>query len=483
MLSCGEMIFKRASELVGSHVGDTEAKMNALFDSAAGKVILIDEAYNLVSEGNVEGPKALNVLVERIQNADDFAVVLCGYTDEMTRMLDEQGNTGLSRRFDESNRFLFEDYTKEQLFEILMLKVHGKYILSSDVALRAIESEVEPCRPKRGFGNAGLIDDLLKKAALNFNGRSDGNRQGGLPVLIESDLISLKKAPELRFPQQEIDDYFKDLEVTLNEEKGKKDFKMAKFIEKRVQNWRFVGPAGTGKTSTAQAFAQRLYELGIFSRREAIVLKASEACAGWLGQTALKVNEMLQKARGGVLVFDEAYALLPKSPHDSFKIEALEQLLAALDTEACKGQMCVILTGYKKEISQLLAYNQGLPRRFMKELDIPPWTPAQCTAFLRSIFDGKGEEPPKLPQELDGVISDCFSDLQGYSDFSNAGDVKDAVVNAVENLWAKRAKKVVPGQKVQSHSAFKSCNQNDCRSAKSRTSTYHVKTSSKRLKN
>jgi SpoVK/Ycf46/Vps4 family AAA+-type ATPase len=450
MLSDGDFVSKGASELVGSAVGDTEKKVNQLFDSNAGKVILIDEAYNLIKEGNLYGPIVLDMLVERMQNSDDFAVLLCGYKDDMIRMLDEQGNAGLSRRFDTSNRFLFEDYTKEQLLEIMMLQSQGKYVLSRDLALKAIESEVEPCRPKRGFGNADLINGLLIKAGLNFDSRRGGQQQAGLPVLHELDLISPKEAPESRFSQEKMDAYFTNLEFSLNEEKAnpKIHFKMAKFIEKHVQNWRFVGPAGTGKTSTAQAFAQRLYELGIFGRREAIVLKASEACAGFQGQTALKVNEMLQKARGGVLVFDEAYALLPKSPHDSFKMEVLEQLLAALDTEACKGQMCVILTGYKKEISELLAYNQGLPRRFMKELDIPPWTPAQCTAFLRSIFDGQGEEPPILPQQLDDVVMECFSELQGYSDFSNAGDVKDAVFNAVERIWAMRAKKVVPGQKV-----------------------------------
>jgi hypothetical protein len=466
MLSSGELLQVPASQLVGSVVGETDKRVNALFDSAAGKVILIDEAYNLAK--GMYGPVALGIFVERIQNVDDFAVLLCGYTDDMKRMLDEQGNSGLSSRFDELNRFLFEDYTKEQLLEVMMRKIQGKFILDRDLAQRVIESEIEPRRPKRGFGNARLIDGLLIKAALNFDSRPDGQKQAGLPVLHELDLISPKEAPELRFPQPEMDAYFKELELSLNDEKGKKDFKIAIFIEKKVQNWRFVGPAGTGKTSTTQAFAQRLYELGIFGRREAIVIKASEACAGVTGRTALKVNEILQKARGGVLVFDEAYALLPKTHHDTFKMEALEQLLAALDSEACKGQMCVILTGYKKEISELLAYNEGFERRFLNELHIPPWTPAQCTAFLRSIFDGKGEEPPKLPQELDGVISDCFSDLQGYSNFSNAGDVKDAVVNAVENLWAMRAKKVVPGQKVQSHAAFKNCNQSHgFRSAKS----------------
>jgi SpoVK/Ycf46/Vps4 family AAA+-type ATPase len=448
MLSDGNYVSKGASELVGSAAGETEKKVNQFFDSNAGKVILIDEAYNLIKEGNLYGPIVLDMLVERMQNSDDFAVLLCGYKDDMIRMLDEQGNAGLSRRFDPSNRFLFEDYTKEQLLEIMMLQSQGKYVLSRDLALKAIESEVEPCRPKRGFGNADLINGLLIKAGLNFDSRRGGQKQAGLPVLHELDLISPKKAPELRFPQKEMDDYFNDLEFLLNEEKEKKDFKMTAFIEEHVQNWTFVGPAGTGKTSTAQAFARRLHDLGIFGLRDAIVVKASDACAGFLGQTTIKIAEMLQKARGGVLVFDEAYALRPKTEFDSFKIEVLEQLVANLDSDACRGQMCVILTGYKNEISQLLAYNQGLPRRFMRKLHIPQWTPAQCAAFLRSIFDAKENEPPYLPQELDAFIEQCFGELQSYSDFSSAGDVKDAVFGSVKRIWAKRAKKVVPGQKV-----------------------------------
>jgi DNA polymerase III delta prime subunit len=98
---------------------------------------------------------------------------------------------------------------------------------------------------------------------------------------------------------------------------------MAKFIEENVPNWTFVGPAGRGKTSTAQAFAQRLYELGIFGRREAIVLLASAACAGFVGQTQIKVAESLQNACGGVLVFDEAYDILPEGSGGSFKKKVL----------------------------------------------------------------------------------------------------------------------------------------------------------------
>lgn len=481
MLSSGEVLQVPASQLVGSVVGETEKRVNALFDSAAGKVILIDEAYNL-SKG-AYGPIALGIFVERIQNVDDFAVLMCGYTGPMTEMLDQKDNEGLSSRFDPFNRFLFEDYTKEQLLEVMMRKIQGKYILERDLALRAIESEIEPLRPERGFGNARLIDGLLIKAGLNFDNRPDGRKQAGLPVLQELDLISPKEAPELRFPQPEMDAYFEELELLLNDEKDKKDFKMAKFIEENVQNWTFVGPAGTGKTSTAQAFAQRLYELGIFGRREAIVLLASEACAGFVGQTQIKVAELLQNACGGVLVFDEAYDLLPEGSGGSFKKEVLNFLVASLESPKCLGQMCVILTGYKHQISQLLEFNEGFASRFMKQLDIPPWTPAQCTAFLRSIFDGKGEEPPKLPHELDDVLLDCFSDLQGYSAFSSARDVKKGVFIALKSIWTKRAKKVVPGQKVQSHSAFKSCNENDFRSAKSRTSTFHARTSSERSRN
>jgi SpoVK/Ycf46/Vps4 family AAA+-type ATPase len=250
-----------------------------------------------------------------------------------------------------------------------------------------------------------------------------------------------------------MDQLLVDLEFTLNEEKETKklEFKMSAFIEEHVQNWRFVGPAGTGKTSTAQAFALRLHDLGVFGRREAIVVKASEACAGFVGQTALKVAELLAKARGGVLVFDEAYALAPVNGHDIFKKEVVDQLVANLDSDSCKGQMCVILTGYKKEIDELLTCNEGLSRRFVRELYIPQWTPQQCTDYLRSLFNAKGNEAPNLPHELDEIVERCFRDLQGYSHFSSAGDVKDAVFGYVKRIWTNRAKKAVPGQKVCSY--------------------------------
>lgn len=95
-LSKGEVIVVGASKLTGEAVGTTAAKVNALLDSAKGKVLVIDEAYVLARSNSLYGKEALDTLVERVQGTpdEDFAVILCGYESEMMAML-RDGNPGM----------------------------------------------------------------------------------------------------------------------------------------------------------------------------------------------------------------------------------------------------------------------------------------------------------------------------------------------------------------------------------------------------
>lgn len=94
-LSNGEVIIKGASEFVGEAVGTTSKKVNEILDSIKGKVLVIDEAYVLGRKDSLYGREALDTLVERVQGTpgEDFAVILCGYEEEMMSML-RNGNPG-----------------------------------------------------------------------------------------------------------------------------------------------------------------------------------------------------------------------------------------------------------------------------------------------------------------------------------------------------------------------------------------------------
>ncbi len=120
MLSSGEVIVIGASKLTGATVGSAGALVNAQLDAAAGKVLVIDEAYVLAT--TTYGKEALDVLVERVQGTpgEDFAVILCGYDEPMDAML-RDCNPGLARRFRKDDAFHFNDYSDEQLVTIMQV--------------------------------------------------------------------------------------------------------------------------------------------------------------------------------------------------------------------------------------------------------------------------------------------------------------------------------------------------------------------------
>ena len=165
-LSSGEVMVVGASTLTGAHVGSTAAKVNAVIDSCAGKVLVIDEAYILGQ--SAYGKEALDTLVERVQGTgtEDFAVIMCGYEDPMRTMFREC-NPGLARRFklDGDSPIKFQDYDDAQLTAIMLARAAGTGLsLDADLAHAAVSRILSKLRAKPNFGNAGAVNNMLDNA-------------------------------------------------------------------------------------------------------------------------------------------------------------------------------------------------------------------------------------------------------------------------------------------------------------------------------
>lgn len=127
------------------------------------------------------------------------------------------------------------------------------------------------------------------------------------------------------------------------------------------------GNPGTGKTTVVRQIAKVLYQKGLLRTDMVHKVTRADLVAGYVGQTAIKTTDAIQKAMGGVLFVDEAYQLYEKG-HDAgsgghdFGKEALGTLLEAIT--AYQGEICIILAGYPKDMQFMLTANSGLPRRF-----------------------------------------------------------------------------------------------------------------------
>lgn len=146
----------------------------------------------------------------------------------------------------------------------------------------------------------------------------------------------------------------------------------------------FSGAPGTGKTTVARIVGQIYKELGILSKGTVTETDRSGLVAGFVGQTALKVKEVVEKSLGGVLFIDEAYALTNSTGND-FGQEALDTLVKLMEDN--RNDLVVIVAGYTKEMQDFLKANTGLVSRFNRFITFPDYSTDELCEILKNMTD------------------------------------------------------------------------------------------------
>jgi SpoVK/Ycf46/Vps4 family AAA+-type ATPase len=198
----------------------------------------------------------------------------------------------------------------------------------------------------------------------------------------------------------------------------------------------FTGNPGTGKTTVARILAQIYKALGILERGNLVECDRQALVGGYVGQTGIKTAEMIDKAQGGVLFIDEAYALSEGGEND-FGKEAIETLLKRMEDN--RGDFIVIVAGYTDNMRQFLESNPGLRSRFDRELHFDDYSSEQLYQIAMKMLQGNGIVPAKEASEhlksYFGVIHAARNKF-----FGNARNVRKVVEETIKNQHLRLAK-------------------------------------------
>ena len=200
------------------------------------------------------------------------------------------------------------------------------------------------------------------------------------------------------------------------------------------------GPPGCGKTELANILADIYANLGIIREAKVVVARRSDLVAGFLGQTAIKTQEVIDSAKGGVLLIDEAYSLGNAEKKDSFAKECIDTINQNL-TEGKADFICII-AGYKEDLEKsFFGFNSGLERRFPYRFTIEDYTAEDLCKIYQTILSRSGW---KINQEDEKKMTDFFrkerdsfkfngGDLENFVHFSKLAFAKNKIFKVGEN--------------------------------------------------
>ncbi|MBO9700488.1 MAG: AAA family ATPase [Sporocytophaga sp.] len=460
LLSKGKVTEAGRAELCGKYIGQTAPQTKEVIEKARGGVLFIDEAYSLVREGDTGqdfGREVIEVLLKEMSDGPgDLAIIVAGYPKEMNHFL--VSNPGLKSRF--NLLFEFPDYLPQELIQIAELSAEKRYVKFSENGKKFLSEKLTEAYRNRNkaFGNARMVTGLVEEAKMNMGLRVMKSQNPEkltaeqLQTIELEDVKQLFKNSALVSPDIPVDEVLLQEALSeLNKLTGLEEVKnelleMVKLVRFYIETGRdvlnkfslhtvFTGNPGTGKTSVARIIAKIYKALGILERGHLVETDRQGLVAGYIGQTAIKTMEQIEKAHGGVLFIDEAYAL-SEGGNSDFGKEAIETLLKQMEDK--RGQFIVVVAGYVDNMRIFMEANPGLKSRFDKVLEFNDYEPSELFSIALNMLAEENLTPDEdASARLKEYLNSIF--LKRDKFFGNARSVRKIIKEAIRNQHLRMA--------------------------------------------